>query len=363
MTSRRCALLPTASRHTPVRAAHDDPHQAAFRRTGSACAPASLDLRSPSALAAASPPRSGRTARVREHLDVGENPPNGAIVYYWLEEECQRTGHPDLSRFGRAARSRLRSDDDAAPARRPPGQAGLNRFVVVDLRRHPGPSIDKDSPPRRSRSTAHGDNPSGPVAVRRRRRGRARRPGRRRSPPASPSRPIRASAPRPTSTLAQFRRDAAGMSLDRRALAPAPGRQPSIRRLKRGLAAVPETYKEQAGAAKDALSSRGVLVDIFHVAGVRRARAIRRADDELAHLRLAGVGISDTPPTVLARAVWRDLIAQVDAELARSTRSSRVRSPRSPRVAEASVGFIVGVGHPTVAMLLTPLSTSRCNSR
>ena len=25
--------------------------------------------------------------RYREHLDVGENPPNGAIVYYWLSEK------------------------------------------------------------------------------------------------------------------------------------------------------------------------------------------------------------------------------------------------------------------------------------
>ena len=32
--------------------------------------------------------RAGRHAR-REHLDVGENPPNGAIVYYWLAEEAK----------------------------------------------------------------------------------------------------------------------------------------------------------------------------------------------------------------------------------------------------------------------------------
>ena len=25
---------------------------------------------------------------VREHLDVGENPPNGAIVYYWLDDNA-----------------------------------------------------------------------------------------------------------------------------------------------------------------------------------------------------------------------------------------------------------------------------------
>ena len=27
--------------------------------------------------------------RYREHLDVGENPPNGAIVYYWLAEDAE----------------------------------------------------------------------------------------------------------------------------------------------------------------------------------------------------------------------------------------------------------------------------------
>src|SRR5215470_2418842 len=31
----------------------------------------------------------------REYLDVGENPPNGAIVYYWLDESA--SGHLSLS--------------------------------------------------------------------------------------------------------------------------------------------------------------------------------------------------------------------------------------------------------------------------
>src|SRR5262249_47043708 len=30
--------------------------------------------------------------KVREHLDVGENPPNGVIVYYWLAEAAAGTG-------------------------------------------------------------------------------------------------------------------------------------------------------------------------------------------------------------------------------------------------------------------------------
>ena len=38
--------------------------------------------------------------RYREHLDVGENPPNGAIVYYWLAEDAKEAGDAHLPRFG-----------------------------------------------------------------------------------------------------------------------------------------------------------------------------------------------------------------------------------------------------------------------
>ena len=63
---------------------------------------------------------------MREHLDVGENPPNGAIVYYWLAEEAKDGGDAHLPRFGRAARSSTcaSNDKDAAAGAQARHQGG-----------------------------------------------------------------------------------------------------------------------------------------------------------------------------------------------------------------------------------------------
>jgi hypothetical protein len=72
----------------------------------------------------------------REYLDVGENPPNGAILYYWLDAAApvsltiRDAAGAEVVRF---------AADDPAPGRRPPGKQGLNRFIW-DLKR-PGPTI------------------------------------------------------------------------------------------------------------------------------------------------------------------------------------------------------------------------------
>jgi hypothetical protein len=66
---------------------------------------------------------------VRRHLDVGENPPGGAIVYYWLESQpesavelaiCDKTG---------AVIESFSSTETEKPERRLPANPGLNRFV------------------------------------------------------------------------------------------------------------------------------------------------------------------------------------------------------------------------------------------
>ena len=84
----------------------------------------------------------------RTHLDVGENPPLGAIVYYWLPDDF--AGTVKLSFIGgegaggtggkdREALHAFTSDDADAPAAKRPGtRPGLNRFVW-DLRQR-GPS-------------------------------------------------------------------------------------------------------------------------------------------------------------------------------------------------------------------------------
>jgi len=67
--------------------------------------------------------REGRPASAgEEHLDVGENPPNGAIVYYWLAADATEAVNPHLPRCVRVRRSHpYRSDDDKL-RRRPPGK-------------------------------------------------------------------------------------------------------------------------------------------------------------------------------------------------------------------------------------------------
>ncbi|MBV8412875.1 MAG: glycosyl hydrolase [Alphaproteobacteria bacterium] len=104
--------------------------------------------------------------RYREHLDVGENPPGGAIVYYWLDKEAaepvtltfRAPGSGDIIAFSSV-------DKDAPPARRPGTKAGLNRFVW-DLK-HPGPTkIDYGlAPPRPKPLVPDPENPPGPTVV------------------------------------------------------------------------------------------------------------------------------------------------------------------------------------------------------
>jgi len=104
--------------------------------------------------------------RYREHLDVGENPPNGAIVYYWLAKD--EDGPVTLTfrdSSGRKIAAFSSDDKDAPPARKPTKKAGLNRFVW-DLK-YPGPTrLDYGlAPPRPKPLAPDPDNPPGPTVV------------------------------------------------------------------------------------------------------------------------------------------------------------------------------------------------------
>ena len=104
--------------------------------------------------------------RVREHLDVGENPPNGAIVYYWLADDAK---NPVALTFrdgsGRKIASFASDDKDAPPHRKPGTKRGLNRFVW-DLK-YPGPTkLDYSLAPARPKPLAPDpENPPGPTVV------------------------------------------------------------------------------------------------------------------------------------------------------------------------------------------------------
>ena len=104
--------------------------------------------------------------RYREHLDVGENPPNGAIVYYWLSEKD--TGPVTLTfrdSSGRKIVDCTSNDTSLSPARRPDAKPGLNRFVW-DMK-YPGPTrLDYGlAPPRPKPLAPDPDNPPGPTVV------------------------------------------------------------------------------------------------------------------------------------------------------------------------------------------------------
>jgi hypothetical protein len=69
---------------------------------------------------------------------VGENPPNGAIVYYWLDETVSAPVSLTFKDVAGSAIITLRSDDDTLLAANRSGpRHGLNRFVW-DME-HPGP--------------------------------------------------------------------------------------------------------------------------------------------------------------------------------------------------------------------------------
>ena len=73
--------------------------------------------------------------RVREHLDVGENPPVGAIVWYWLAQEAKdgvTLTFRDSS--GRKIATLSSTDKDAPPARKPMDLKRLEEWMEIRKR-------------------------------------------------------------------------------------------------------------------------------------------------------------------------------------------------------------------------------------
>jgi photosystem II stability/assembly factor-like uncharacterized protein len=99
----------------------------------------------------------------RKYLDVGENPPRGVIISYWLDTV------PDTSisltitdSDGREIR-RFSSDVDEKPAQRLPMQTGYNRFVW-DMTYPPAEPFDQSLVTRKYEPFAKATEGSGPVA-------------------------------------------------------------------------------------------------------------------------------------------------------------------------------------------------------
>ena len=104
--------------------------------------------------------------RRREHLDVGENPPNGAIIYYWLGDDVSEPVALTFRDSRGAVVITLRSDDETLPAAcRPTARRGLNRFIW-DMK-HPGPErVDPPWAAQKNKPLASEPDPqTGPTVV------------------------------------------------------------------------------------------------------------------------------------------------------------------------------------------------------
>ncbi|HEX3348553.1 MAG TPA: glycosyl hydrolase [Acetobacteraceae bacterium] len=258
--------------------------------------------------------------KVREHLDVGENPPNGAIVYYWLDEGA--TGPVTLT-FRTASGEEVisfRSDDTALDAaKRPATQPGLNRFVW-DLK-WPGPTkLDLAlSPPKNKPLAPEPEGQPGPTVV----------PGTYRVELAAGSEIATADFaiigdPRLSTTAEDYTRQFALLRTLTDSFSSVNAAVNRIRRYKRQLEALAERCGERAaelGAkAKTAIESLSaverVLVDVHRQSPRDTLRNPAGLNDTLVDL-INTVAISDTPPTAPADAVSREIIAQADAQLAK----------------------------------------------
>src|SRR6266851_4637555 len=254
----------------------------------------------------------------REYLDVGENPPNGAIVDYWLDEGV--SGPVSLAFYdeGGTAIASFRSDDSSSPAaKRPSVRPGLNRFVW-DLK-YPGPeALDASlAPPRNKPLAEPADPPAGPTVV----------PGRYRVEMSLGSQTMAAEFavvkdPRLSTTLEGYRQQFELVRELTASLGKVNTTVNRIRRLKHrlsvlaggsegdehGLAAKAKAVAEKLTAVE------AVLVDIHRESHRDVLRNPAGLNDTLLAL-ISTVSVSDTAPTKPAVAVSREITARVDAEI------------------------------------------------
>ena len=258
--------------------------------------------------------------KLREHLDVGENPPNGAIVYYWLGEGEEGPVTLTFRDAAGAAIATLRSDDTSLPAeRRPRTRQGLNRHVW-DMR-HKGPvKIDASLvSPRNKPLAAEPDPQTGPVAV----------PGDYRVELTVGSSTHAADFtivkdPRLETPLKAHISQFALLQELTHWLSQLNASVNRIRRLTRQLGAIAdaagETHADLADKAKAAVASlkaiESVLTDVHRESPRDVLRHPAGLDDTLVDL-INTVAMSDTSPTAQADAVSRELMTTVAGVLAK----------------------------------------------
>ena len=258
--------------------------------------------------------------RVRQHLDVGENPPNGTIVYYWLDEHIFGPVTLTFSYAPGAAIITLRSDDDALPvAHRPGTRLGLNRFVW-DMK-HPGPvRIDPPWATLKNKPLANEPEPqSGPTVV----------PGEYRveltiGPETQSADFTIVKDPRLATSAGDYASQFELLQELNNKLSTLNEAVNRIRRTRRQLLALAELpgdrHVDLADAAMSVIARlkavEGVLVDIDRESPRDTLRHPAGLNDALVAM-ISTIAMADTAPTVQAVAVMRETIARADAEIAK----------------------------------------------
>ncbi|SED86761.1 Sortilin, neurotensin receptor 3 [Rhizobiales bacterium GAS188] len=258
--------------------------------------------------------------KLREHLDVGENPPNGVIVYYWLGDGDQGPVALAFRDAEGTAIATMRSDDTSLPAeRRPRTRQGLNRYIW-DMR-HKGPvKIDTSLvSPRNKPLTAEPDPQAGPLTV----------PGDYRveltvgSSTSSADFTI-VKDPRLKTPLEAHMRQFELLQELTQSLSRLNASVNRIRRLTRQLGALAdaagEPHADLADKAKATTASlkaiESILVDVHRESPRDVLRHPAGLDDTLVDL-INTVAMSDTSPTAPADAVSRELMTKVEGEIAK----------------------------------------------
>ncbi|MHB8730887.1 MAG: WD40/YVTN/BNR-like repeat-containing protein [bacterium] len=272
----------------------------------------------------------------REYLDVGENPPNGAIIYYWLDDGASGPVSLTFRDASGTAIASFRSDDGTLPAgKRPPVRPGLNRFVW-DLK-YPGPvTLDVSlAPPRNKQLAEPADPPAGPTVA----------PGRYRVEMSRGSEAMTAEFavvkdPRLSTTPEAYREQFELLRELTASLGKVHATVNQIRRLKQRwavLAAGPETGTRdlvaRGAAVVEQLSAvEAVLVDVHRESDRDTLRHPAGLNDTLTDL-INTVSLADAAPTKQAAAVSKEIMARVHDEIGKVERLVATEVPAVTRLA------------------------------
>ncbi|MFZ2648717.1 MAG: hypothetical protein WA210_01300 [Burkholderiaceae bacterium] len=255
----------------------------------------------------------------RRHLDVGENPPLGAIVYYWLPEAFSGTVALSFIDANGQTLNRFASQGTDTPvAKRPGVKPGLNRFVW-DLRERGPSKLDATLVVRRNKPFAEeNDDVTGPVVA----------PGCYRVVLEAGATRLEAEFavlkdPRVKTTQPEFDEQAALLRSLYANLSSLNEAVNKVRRIKGQLlglqARLGDGGKEQGERCKALVVSlegiEAVLVDVKRESPRDILRHPAGLNDTLVDL-IGVVGIGDAAPTTQARLVSQEIMAKVDAEIA-----------------------------------------------